>query len=174
MIDEIEPGRAKEDLGAVPERVRVEVLGAVEANDVVDLAVAADRAVDAGFLVAASDIEARGLIPEVPVDFREETEPEGDMTEARLCAMPGSAAVALLVIEEAREVRDVVDGMDFVPAVASEMRREGVVALVTEGRVTEGAGFDIVETVIDLFKGEVGIVPPGPEMLLDTAVADYV
>lgn len=174
MIDEIEPGRAKEDLGAVPERVRVEVLGAVEANDVVDLVVATDRAIDAGFLVAASDIEARGLIPEVPVDFREETEPEGDMTEARLCAMPGSAAVALLVIEEAREVRDVVDGMDFVPAVASEMRREGVVALVTEGRVIEGAGFDIVETVVDLFKGEVGVVPPGPEMLLDTAVADYV
>jgi len=174
LIDEIEPGRAKEDLGAVPERVRVEVLGAVEANDVVDLVVATDRAIDAGFLVAASDIEARGLIPEVPVDFREETEPEGDMTEARLCAMPGSAAVALLVIEEAREVRDVVDGMDFVPAVASEMRREGVVALVTEGRVIEGAGFDIVETVVDLFKGEVGVVPPGPEMLLDTAVADYV
>jgi len=173
LIDEIEPVRTTEDLPAEPEKGRVAALEAVEANDAVGLAVAADRAVGAAFLVAASDIEARGLVPAPPTECREETEPEGDMTEARLSALPGSATTALPLIEEARVVRDVVGGTDFVPAGASETRRVGAAALVAVGRVIEAAGFDIVE-VVGLFRGEVGVVPPGPEILLDTTVTGYV
>jgi len=148
----------------------VGALEVVETNDVVDLAVAADRAVGAAFLVAASDIGARGLTPAAPTDCREEIEPEGDITEARLSAIPGSATMVLPVIEEARVVRDVVGGTDLMPAVASEVRRVGAVAPVAVGRVIEAADFDIVEVVV-LFRGEVGVVVPPPEMLLDTTVA---
>lgn len=164
--------RTTEDLPAA-EKGRVGALEAVEANDAVGRAAAADRAVGVAFLVAASDIEARGLAPATPTECREETEPEGDMTEARLCAIPGSAATALPLIEEARVVRGVVGGTDLIPAGASEVRRVGAAALVAVGRVIEAAGFDIAE-VVDLFRGEVGVVPPGPEVLLDTPVTGYV
>jgi len=172
LIDEIEPVRTTEDL-PVAEKGRVGALEAVEANDTVGLAVAADRAVGMAFLVAASEIEARGLAPATPTECREETEPEGDMTEAWLSAIPGSATAALPLIEEARVVRGVMDGTDFIPAGASEVRRVGAAALVAVDRVIEAAGFDIVG-VVDFFRGEVGVVPPGPEMLLDTPVTGYV
>lgn len=172
-MDEIEPGRPTAGLLIVPDRTGP--LGAGETDDVADLAVAADRAVVAGFLTAASDIEARGFIaPEA--DLREETEPEGEMTEARLGTAPDSAT-ALPLAEEARAFRDAAEDMGAFAPAASEVRRVGAVAPAAGVRVVEGVTFDIVEVAV-FFKGEevVGVVPATlePETVLVTAVAGYV
>lgn len=166
MIDEIEPGRATEDLlseaDIAPDRAGA--FGAA-APAVPGLVAVAARVV-VGFLTAASEIEARGFAAaEPPPDFREETEPEGEMTEERLGTALPDSTTALLLVDEPREVRDVDDGIGFVPA-ASEVRRVGVAPpAVPEAvvRVVEGAAFDIVEVLVVFFEGEevIWVVPAG-------------
>lgn len=175
LIEEIEPGRAAAVLLIVPDRTGP--LGAEETDDVAGLAVAADLVAVAGFFTAASDIEARGFTV-AEADLREETEPEGEMTEGRLREVADSAT-ALPLAEEAREVRDVEDGMGAFAPGARDVRREGAAAPVAGVRaVVAGVGFDIVEEAV-LFKGEeaVGVVPvvlEEAEAVLVTVEADFV
>lgn len=184
LIDEIELGRVTEDLlnEATPDRTGA--LEAVADDDVAVLGLEVvederpDREVVEGFLATASDIEARGFaVAEPPADLREETEPEGETTEARLGAVPGSAA-GLPLAGEAREVRDVDDGTALVPP-ATEVRRVGVAEPpVPEAgvRVVVGVAFDIAEEVVVFFKGEdvVGAVLVPVEAVLVIVVVGFV
>lgn len=157
MIDEIEPGRFIEDLlkevGTAPDRADTRGTAppvVVAAGLELDVEESPARGVVVGFLTAASDIEARGLVAtELAPDLREVAEPEGDMTEERGGAIPDSVA-GLLPTET---VRDAVGAISLVPP-ATEVRRVGVAAPPEGIRALAGVAFDTVEPLVDLFKGE--------------------
>lgn len=91
------------------------------------------------------------------------------MTEERPGAAPPGSATALLLLEGAREGRDVEDAVALVPP-ARDVRRALAVELETGGRVAGAAVFDIDETLLVFFKGEDETVVPADLTPIDVAL----
>lgn len=129
----------------------------------------------AGFPAAPADKEARGFVTtDGPADLREDREPDGDMTEERTRAVPPDSATALLLLDGAREGRDMEDGVGLVPPARDVRGATVALAVEPEGgaRVAETAVFDVAETLLVFFKGEGGAVVPAVLALIDVALVN--
>lgn len=115
-----------------------------------------------GFFATSADKEARGFVAtEGPADLREDTEPEGEMTEERPGAALPDCATALLLLDGPREAR----GVGLVPPARDARLEAGA-------RVVGTAVFDVAETLLAFFTGEGGAAAPAVLALIDVVLVN--